>query len=229
MPRGADGHVRGARATTAAGRGRPRPRGADGHVRGLLTTRMTPRDTLKPGTDTQGDAALPRRGWFRHLLAVSLGAVAGLVPVGAGLAVFLDPLRRRETGGGFVKLTTLAGLPPDGVPRRFVVLADQVNAWTRRNRVRIGAVYLRRTGETELQALHVACPHAGCLVDYATARNGFLCPCHDSTFALDGSINDPRSPSPRGLDQLEVEIRGGTEVWVRFQNFRAGIREKVPA
>lgn len=171
---------------------------------------------------------LPRRGWLKRLLAAGVGTLTGLVPVGAGLAVFLDPLRRRSAAQGLVKVTTLASVPPDGVPRRFVVVADQVNAWTRRNQVRVGAVYLRRASEEAIQAFNVACPHAGCLVDYAAARNGFLCPCHDSTFALDGSINDPQSPSPRGLDELEVEIRADSEIWVRYQNFRAGIRGKVP-
>ena len=45
----------------------------------------------------------------------------------------------------------------------------------------------------------------------------------------DGKILDPKSPSPRGLDDLPVEIRNGGEVWVTFQNFRAGVHEKIPA
>ena len=179
--------------------------------------------------DMDGSFGLPRRGWIQRLLAGGLAAVAGLVPLGAGLAVFLDPLRRRGTAAGFVKVTTLASVPPDGVPRRFTVLADQVNAWSRRSAVRVGAVFLRRASENDLRAFNVTCPHAGCTVQYAAARSGFLCPCHDSTFALDGTVNDPRSPSPRGLDGLDVEIRNTSEVWVRFQNFRSGVREKMAA
>jgi menaquinol-cytochrome c reductase iron-sulfur subunit len=41
-------------------------------------------------------------------------------------------------------------------------------------------------------------------------------------------VQDPKSPSPRGLDDLVVEIRNGTEVWVKFQNFRAGTHDKIP-
>jgi Rieske Fe-S protein len=73
------------------------------------------------------------------------------------------------------------------------------------------------------------CPHAGCFVDYLDARKSYLCPCHNSTFALDGKVNDPKSPSPRGLDELEVEVRDNSEVWVKFQNYRAGISQKIPA
>jgi Rieske Fe-S protein len=59
--------------------------------------------------------------------------------------------------------------------------------------------------------------------------NSYLCPCHNSTFALDGKINDPDSPAPRGLDELAVEVRKNGEVWVKFQNYRAGVSEKIPA
>jgi Rieske Fe-S protein len=65
-------------------------------------------------------------------------------------------------------------------------------------------------------------------VDYDLSRKGYHCPCHNSSFGVDGKIADPKSPSPRGLDELEVEIRGESEIWVKFQNFRAGGREKIP-
>jgi len=57
---------------------------------------------------------------------------------------------------------------------------------------------------------------------------GYFCPCHRSSFTLDGAILDPKSPSPRPLDDLPVEIRNGTEIWVKFQNFRAGTHDKIP-
>jgi Rieske Fe-S protein len=93
----------------------------------------------------------------------------------------------------------------------------------------VGAVFLRRTpGESPVQAFNVICPHAGCLVDYTPGEDSFLCPCHNSRFALDGRVENQASPSPRGLDALETVVRNGDEVWVRFRNFRVGIKEKVP-
>jgi len=103
-----------------------------------------------------------------------------------------------------------------------------VDAWSRTPNVPVGAVYLQRVGENKVRALNVVCPHAGCFVDYRPANGNYFCPCHNSSFALDGKILDPKSPSPRGLDELPVEVRNGTEVWVTFQNFRAGVHEKIP-
>ena len=169
-----------------------------------------------------------RRGFFKRAFCYVFGGLLALVPAGAGLAVFLDPLRRKTAGpGGAVRVASLNALPNDGVPRKFPVIADRSDAWNKYPNTAIGAVYLRRTGDREVAALHVVCPHAGCFVDYAADRDNFLCPCHNSTFALDGSINDPKSPSPRGMDPLEVELRGN-EIWVAFKNFRAGTHERIP-
>ena len=169
-----------------------------------------------------------RRGFFSKLAAVVVGGVAGAVPAVAGLAVFLDPLRRKAAAGATLRVTTLEAVPNDGIPRKFSIIASRADAWNRFPNVPVGAVYLRRTGDQVVQAFNVVCPHAGCFVDFIPNRGSYVCPCHNSTFNLDGSIHDPRSPSPRGLDALEVELRNGTEVWVKFQNFRAGIAVKVP-
>ena len=169
-----------------------------------------------------------RRDFFKKAAAAVIGALVGIFPVLAGLTVILDPLRRKSQAGGFVRVTSLAALPNDGVPRRFSVLSERTDAWNKFPETPIGAVYLRRTGETSAEALNVVCPHAGCFVDFVAARGGYFCPCHNSAFGLDGKISDRKSPSPRAMDTLEVEIRKGTEIWVRFQNFDAGRKEKHP-
>lgn len=171
-----------------------------------------------------------RRGFFKKLAANIIGAVITVVPFAAGLAVWLDPARRKTaTGGQVVRVTSINALPDDGVPRKFAVIASRVDAWNKSPETAIGAVYLRREKGGKPRAFNVVCPHAGCFVDYAADKNSYLCPCHNSTFALDGKIDDPGSPSPRGLDELEVEVRKDSGVWVKFQNFRAGVSEKIPS
>ena len=169
-----------------------------------------------------------RREFFKKALAGVIGAVLGLVPFAAGLRVFFDPLRRKSAAKGAVQVATLDAVPNDGIPRKFPVLATRVDAWNRFNQEPIGAVYLLRTPDDRLQAFNVVCPHAGCFVDYLPDKGHYLCPCHNSTFTLAGKVQDPASPAPRGLDGLEVEVRGGKEIWVKFQNFQAGNAEKIP-
>jgi len=175
-----------------------------------------------------GPASRGRRDFLKRGLAGGISAVLGLVPVGAGLIVFLDPLRRRLAANGAVRVTSLEALPDDGIPRKFSVLSARVDAWTKAAQSPIGAVYLRRTTGNKIEAFNVACPHAGCFVDFLPERGLFLCPCHNSTFTVAGRVEDRASPAPRGLDALEVELRQGDEIWVKFQNFQAGRAERVP-
>lgn len=169
-----------------------------------------------------------RRGFVKGLLASVIGGLIGLVPLVSGLFVYLDPLMRRKgSGNNTVRVASLESLPPDGIPRKFPVLATRVDAWNRFKDVPIGAVYLRRTAKG-VEALNVVCPHAGCFVEFSPANGQFQCPCHNSSFNVSGTIANPASPSPRGLDTLDVEVRDGKEIWVKFLNFESATRKKVP-
>ncbi len=180
-----------------------------------------------------------RRDFMKKACCVAIGGVLGAVPVASGVALYLDPLLRNSSGnsdGVKVRVTTLDALPADGVPRRFPILASRVDAWTKTPEAPIGAIYLSRPADAQssVKAYNVICPHAGCFVDYvaalpdAPAQAGYLCPCHNSTFQLNGAVAGRTSPAPRGLDELECSIENGNEVWVRFQNFQAGTADKVP-
>jgi menaquinol-cytochrome c reductase iron-sulfur subunit len=171
---------------------------------------------------------LERRSFLKKACAIILGGLAGLVPLGSGLILFLDPLRRKSEGGQAILVASLSALPEDGTPRRFPVIASHTDAWNKSPQTPIGAVYLRRMGEKKVQALNMVCPHLGCPVEFKPELQGYGCPCHDSAFALDGRINNPSSPARRGMDELEVELRNGTEIWVKFQNFQAGEAKKIP-
>ena len=171
-----------------------------------------------------------RRGFLKKIAANVIGIIITAVPFAAGIAVWFDPVRRKSAAGGqLVHVTSLMALPDDGLPRKFAVLASRVDVWNRSPETAIGAVYLRREKGGKPRAFNVVCPHAGCFVDYSPNRAGYFCPCHNSTFTLDGKINDSRSPAPRGLDELDVEVRNDSEVWVKFQNYRAGVPQRIPA
>src|SRR5215467_9317196 len=86
-----------------------------------LSRLITMTDCACPSTA----AATGRRGFFKQLLAIVIGAVAGLIPLGAGVAVWLDPLWRKSAGTGMIRVTTLDALPDDGLPHKFPILATR--------------------------------------------------------------------------------------------------------
>jgi menaquinol-cytochrome c reductase iron-sulfur subunit len=178
------------------------------------------------GSSKTPDSSPRRRGFLAGAVALATGGVACAVPALAGLVSALNPLRQKSQAGVFLRLASLETLPEDGTPRKFPVVLDRTDAWNRFPKEPVGAVFLRRVKD-KVEAIHVVCPHAGCFIVYDAAKNTYFCPCHNGNFDLTGKRLDSNSPSPRDLDTLEVEIRDGTEVWVKFQNFQTGIPQKV--
>jgi menaquinol-cytochrome c reductase iron-sulfur subunit len=171
-----------------------------------------------------------RRSFLRKVAAVVIGGIAGLVPLASGLFVFFDPVRRKSQSDGFVRIATKDAVPADGLPRRFPVIKDLVQTFTRFPSQPVGMVFLRRLSESEVEAFQATCPHAGCYVDFRIEKNHFHCPCHNSKFEPDGSRISPKTcPSPRDLDTLDVdpEMLAKGEVWIQFKNFRAATPEKI--
>jgi Rieske Fe-S protein len=176
---------------------------------------------------TRPHADESRRGFLARVVTIACGGLATLPPVAAGLWTLFDPLRRSRGAASFLPVADLAAVPDDGLPRQFPVIADRVDAWTGFASEPVGAVYLRRErGSREVQALSATCPHAGCFVDLEKTGRCFRCPCHNSSFTLDGGIVAP-SPSPRAMDDLECRVGGNGQVEVKWQKFRAGVAEKV--
>ena len=170
-----------------------------------------------PSQSAPAQTPAERRGFMRKAAAVVVGGLVAVIPAATGLAVFLDPLRRKAKGSSFIPVAPLGAVPDDGVPRQFAIVAERVDAWNESTQP-IGAVYIRRLpGKAEPECLTATCPHAGCFVAYDGATNTFKCPCHNSSFAVDGAIIEP-SPSPRAMDSLHCEVTED-EILVKFENF----------
>lgn len=175
-----------------------------------------------------------RRG-FVAIAAGAVGAIVAAVPVLAGLRVFVDPLTRTPkkkgkddaaTEDGKIRVTTLDAIPEIGKVYRFPIITAREDKWNLYDPGPVGAVFLRRTSETEKPvAFTSVCPHLGCSVDIK--GDTYKCPCHNSTWTIDGARINPEScPSPRDLDTLEVEVKNN-EVFVAYKRFRGGIEDKV--
>jgi menaquinol-cytochrome c reductase iron-sulfur subunit len=176
-------------------------------------------------TESSGKTRTPRRGFLAQAAALALGAAAYGAPVLAALWPFTRT-PEKKSAGGFRRLASLDALVPGGPPYRAAVVDARTDAWTRFPPEPVGAVFLQRAADGRVTALNVRCPHAGCFVDFDAADKRFFCPCHKAAFALDGHRLDAVLQSPRDLDELAVEIRNKSEVWVRFQQFRTGTAEK---
>jgi menaquinol-cytochrome c reductase iron-sulfur subunit len=191
-------------------------------------------ESAAPSEGSKEEAS--RRGFFSEILAFCIGSSILAVPVISGLSLFLDPLLRRKRGGssgedarrdadGYLYVASLASLPDNGRPQICTVYDDVVDAWNKFADQPIGRVFLRKLPDGSVTAFNVRCPHLGCAVDYRSSHNDYFCPCHMSAFNLDGQKEN--EIPPRGMDSLDVKIKNKTDVWVRYQFFKAGTPEKV--
>ena len=109
---------------------------------------------------------------------------------------------------------------------------DLDDAWNRFKDVPVGSIWLRKNPDGKILVFNSVCPHLGCSVDYRRNEGDFFCPCHTSSFSLDGEKTN--EVPPRAMDSLELltaangEVKeDGTELWVKFQNFRRATAEKI--
>ena len=116
---------------------------------------------------------------------------------------------------------------PEGQPQRCPIVDDRTDAWNSFPAEAIGAVFLCRGKDNQVLALQSICPHNGGCVSFDAARNSYWCPSHGAIFDLQGRRLADNSISPRDLDALEVEVRDGGEVWVKYETFRDGVAEKI--
>jgi menaquinol-cytochrome c reductase iron-sulfur subunit len=167
-----------------------------------------------------------RRDFLATCAAIGFGAVALAVPTLTALAAFFNPWRQKSAAGKWIRAASLAALP-EGKPQRCPIVADRADAWNSFPAAAIGAVFLCRGENNDVLALQSICPHNGGCVSFDAAKNCYYCPSHGALFDAQGRRLDQKSVSPRDLDALEVEVRNGNEVWVKFEKFQDGLPQKI--
>jgi Rieske Fe-S protein len=70
-----------------------------------------------------------------------------------------------------------------------------------------GQFYLACLADGSYLAMSRTCTHLGCSVAWDDEKNRFVCPCHGSTFNLNGEALT--APAPRPLDTYPVRIENG--------------------
>lgn len=201
------------------------------------TPEVQPAET-SPGVDPA------RRSTLVQLITAFVSFLLVAVPSALSGLFFLDPLLRKKGSGknasggdldGFIKLDVTSDVIPDnGTPVSVTVVLDHVDdAWNRFRDVPVGSIWLRRNSAGEIVSFSSVCPHLGCSVNYRRSDNDFFCPCHTSSFDLDGTKTN--QVPPRDMDQLQVVSAtdgqrdpAGRELWVKYQNFKGARSEKIP-
>ena len=174
--------------------------------------------------DTQatpsGPPAESRRSFLGVLLGLGSFVIGGLLSVPL-IRFALFPLLRRTTETKNSPLGELNEFSSLTEPVMHTIQMEQVDGW--RKAISEKVVYVTKDSQGQLCVLSAICPHLGCTIPWDVDKKEFVCPCHDSVFAPDGSRIS--GPSLRGMDTLETSVQDG-QLLVRFQYFRQLVSDK---
>lgn len=126
-----------------------------------------------------------RRLLLKGLIAAAWAGLVGAAGLGLGAVL-------RLAGSGGPAAPTRVAFDPAQLPAAGKVAVKDGAALARDSR--------------GLFALSLTCPHLGCRPVFHPDQGRFLCPCHGSAFAADGSLL--KGPAQRGLGRLMLEKTG---------------------
>jgi quinol---cytochrome c reductase iron-sulfur subunit, bacillus type len=160
-----------------------------------------------------------RRSFFLWLIAVGTAAMGTLLAVPL-VRYVLYPVFAKTTAISWSDLGTDSQYSSLTAPVRKIVKIQQVDGW--REAISKKPVYItkgKRKGSLDgVEALSAVCPHLGCEVPWNAAEGKFMCPCHGSQFAPDGSLL--HGPAARGMDTLPIKAAKGN-LMLRYEYFQA--------
>ncbi len=151
-----------------------------------------------------------RRVFYRRMIQILGGAITAMIAAPAAAYLLLRP--KSVGADDLVEVADLGDLPV-GLPQEVVYYRTRVDGW-KRSREKATA-WVVKTAKEKAVAISPQCPHLGCIYHWegertdseGSANAAFVCPCHASTFASDGTVLG--GPAPRPLDRYVSRVESG--------------------
>jgi menaquinol-cytochrome c reductase iron-sulfur subunit len=147
-----------------------------------------------------------RRG-FGYAVIYGLGALIGAaLAIPAALYLLIPPKTRKQDA--WVEAGDLSQLQP-GTPEEMTFRRTHADGWKVYSEK--GTAWVVKMGDGKVVAYSPICTHLGCAYHWDAGKNDFVCPCHGSEFALDGTVLS--GPAPRPLDRFETKVENA-RLWL---------------
>src|SRR6476660_9458272 len=142
-----------------------------------------------------------RRTFFLTAIYGLWGLMSAALAVPAAIYLLLPP-RARKTAG-WVQAAEVDQVPPQ-TPTEVTFRHNRVDGWKMISEKT--TAWLVKSPDNKVVAFAPQCTHLGCAYHWDEGNHNFLCPCHTSTFGIDGKVLS--GPAPRPLDRYEVKLDG---------------------
>ncbi len=163
-----------------------------------------PKTELTPGVEP---ADVPtRRSFHIGLIYAIWGVITAAVAIPAGVYLLFPPNTRKDAD--WIDATDVDSVPPD-VPTEVSFQRRRVDGWKITSEKATAWVVRTENQNKDQQVVAFApqCTHLGCAYHWEAQDKLFLCPCHNSEFAMDGKVLG--GPAPRPLDRYQVKVEAG--------------------
>ena len=156
---------------------------------------------LSPDGQTQ-----TRRG-FGYAVIYGLGALIGAA-LALPAAIYLLIPSKTKKQQAWVEAGDLGQLEA-GTPEEMSFRRTHTDGWKIYSEK--GTAWVVKSATGDIVAFSPICTHLGCAYHWDAIKSDFLCPCHGSEFALDGSVLS--GPAPRPLDRFETKVENA-RLWL---------------
>ena len=150
-------------------------------------------------------------------------AAAGLVGLGLSiplLSTLISPAFQRRRRA-WVDVGAVDELPP-GHPRQLDHVTTIRDGWLETTSHK--AVWAVKQPQGDITVFSPMCTHLGCGYRWDETEQKFLCPCHGSSYDVNGQVLG--GPAPRPLDTLPSKIEEG-RLLVMYKDFKTGLSRSV--
>jgi menaquinol-cytochrome c reductase iron-sulfur subunit len=143
-----------------------------------------------------------RRTFYSAVIAGLGGLMTAALAAPAAAYLLIRPKSQKQSD--FVPAADLSQLTV-GKPEEVVFRRTRVDGWRALNEK--STAWVLRKDDRNVIAFAPQCTHLGCAYHWDEKEQNFLCPCHTSTFSIDGTVLT--GPAPRPLDRLVTKIDQG--------------------
>jgi menaquinol-cytochrome c reductase iron-sulfur subunit len=154
-----------------------------------------------PRQDTTENSGTTRRGFYMVAIYGLWGIITAALGVPALIYLLVPPRVRRQSE--WVDAGDISQLTP-GMPVEMAFRRNRVDGWKVTSEK--STAWVVKMPNSQVVAYAPGCTHLGCPYHWDQSKNEFICPCHNSVFALDGKVLD--GPAPRPLDRFQTKIQG---------------------
>jgi menaquinol-cytochrome c reductase iron-sulfur subunit len=143
-----------------------------------------------------------RRAFYIGFINGAMGLIGLAMAVPAAIYLLFPPKVRKEAD--WVETADLSTIPA-GTPTELSFERKRVDGW-KVTTEKATAWVVKKPGD-QVVAFTPQCTHLGCAYHWDDPSHTFMCPCHNSSFSIDGHVLG--GPAPRPLDRYMTKVEGG--------------------